>query len=57
MGVGWQLDGIPRHWKQGLEVVELAAARQLKARQPGMRCATYVLGVYLELLFAGRRNM
>eukprot|EP01047_Picozoa_sp_COSAG01_P029774 COSAG01_NODE_2054_length_8538_cov_4.853656_3_plen_383_part_00 len=37
MGVGWQLDGIPRHWKQGLEVVELAAARQLKARQPGMR--------------------
>jgi hypothetical protein len=31
------MDGIPRHWKQGLEVVELAAARQLKARQPGMR--------------------
>eukprot|EP01052_Picozoa_sp_SAG31_P048801 SAG31_NODE_10383_length_1145_cov_1.398662_1_plen_107_part_10 len=37
LGIGWQLDGIPTHWHQGLEVVELATARRLKSARPDMR--------------------
>jgi sialidase-1 len=37
VGVGWQIDGIPKHWAQGLEVVELAEAKRLKARRPDVR--------------------
>lgn len=37
VGVGWQIDGIPKHWAQGLEVVELAEAKRLKAIRPDVR--------------------
>ena len=37
VGVGWQIDGIPKQWAQGLEVVELAEAKRLKALRPEVR--------------------
>ena len=37
VGVGWQIDGIPKKWAQGLEVVELAEAKRLKALRPDVR--------------------
>ena len=37
VGVGWQIDGIPKQWAQGLEVVELAEAKRLKAIRPDVR--------------------